>query len=122
VFYNDNAGGGLMKKVKIENSVTGMKYGAVLENGEVDAWVAKCTASGCWGTTGDYIVTIIDLKEDPEYIADKAEQDAYKAAKTGLKAAIDGWGALTNNQKLDATKDAIKVIIDLLKYQIREAK
>jgi hypothetical protein len=111
MFYNDNAGGGLMKKVSIENSVTGMKYGAVLEEAAAMAWIAKCRASGCWGTVGDYTVTIIDQTEDPEYITEKAASDASKQRKQKLQTGLDNWDKLSDKEKLDLLKDIILEIV-----------
>jgi hypothetical protein len=64
----------------------------------------------------------VRLKADinhPKTIAKQARQE-FRAARQSLRAA--NFNALNNNQKVDVLRDALRVVIDILRADIPEDK
>lgn len=70
-----------MKKITIENNVTGKKFAAVMNNqAEIDAWKQKHLSKGTWGNSDDLEI------EEINYTRPKSAKEIAREALEGIDA------------------------------------
>lgn len=116
-----------MKKVTVVNSITGLSYGATLE--DPTTWIADQIACNSWGLPErwlpeylegaetkvedeityykwpcEYTIAIVDLENDPDYIKEQALQKAVKYIEFGKHIIALAWYlSSTKNMSIEDT-------------------
>lgn len=78
-----------MRKITIENSVTGKKFAAVMNTQEeINAWKAKHLAKGTWGNEGDLTISEEDFVKEKSP-REKAKEELAKSTLSSAKTVAD---------------------------------
>jgi hypothetical protein len=82
-----------MKRITVNNHITGIAYQAELEDSDATQWVSECESNLAWGNVGEYTIDIADTTDEAvgkvkRKEAKQARRDLIRAAKgKKLKAA-----------------------------------